>query len=146
MPEASPRGTYLVIAEALRGSVAEGDRVELPSEAALMRTYQVSRNTIRRALRMLQAEGLVSPVPGAGWRVSSNPIRPLIDRITDLINEDSLAVGDPFLSEAKLCDRFDASRSAVRRALAQMEGAGMLETRHGKGRTIRSLPATPEQP
>ncbi|MFI9356617.1 GntR family transcriptional regulator [Streptomyces lydicus] len=55
-----------------------------------MRADQVSRNTIRRALRVLQTEGLVNPVPGAGWRVSSNPIRPLVDRITDLINEDSL--------------------------------------------------------
>ncbi|MEE1815225.1 winged helix-turn-helix domain-containing protein [Streptomyces sp. SP18ES09] len=146
MPEASPRGTYLLIAEALRQGINEAGGADLPSEAALMREHKVSRNTIRRALRVLQTEGLVSSVPGAGWRASSKPLRPLIDRIIDLIDEDSLAVGDAFPSEAKLCERLDASRSAVRRALAQMEGTGMLDTRHGKGRTLRSLPASPEEP
>ncbi|MFF0484127.1 GntR family transcriptional regulator [Streptomyces sp. NPDC004435] len=145
MPEASPRGTYLLIADALRRDIEERpDGDALPSEAALMRTHDVSRNTIRRALKTLEAEKLVTSVPGAGWRVSSKPIRPLINRMTDLIAEGSLAVGDAYPSESKLCERFGASRTAVRHALAQMEGTGLLATVHGKGRTVRALPTNPK--
>ncbi|MEV8589432.1 GntR family transcriptional regulator [Streptomyces sp. NPDC051180] len=147
MSEVSPRGTYLLIAEALRKGIEEGEwSGALPSEAELMQAYSVSRNTIRRALQTLQGANLISPVPGAGWHVTSEPILPLIDRVAQLITEDSLAVGDVFPSEAALCERLRASRSAVRRALAQMEGAGMLEAKHGKGRTVRALPASPERP
>ncbi|MET8505448.1 winged helix-turn-helix domain-containing protein [Streptomyces sp. NPDC004787] len=146
MPEASPRGTYLLIADALRKDIeAAADGDALPSEAALMRTHDVSRNTIRRALKTLEAEKLIASVPGAGWRVSSKPIRPLVDRMTDLIAEDALAVGDAYPPESKLCERFGASRTAVRHALAQMEGTGLLATVHGKGRTVRALPTNLEK-
>ncbi|MGC0412117.1 DNA-binding FadR family transcriptional regulator [Streptomyces sp. SAI-195] len=53
--------------------------------------------------------------------------------MTDLIEEGLLFVGDPYPFEAKLCERFGASRTAVRRVLAQMEGNGLLATVHGKG-------------
>ncbi len=66
--------------------------------------------------------------------------------MTDVIAEDSLSVGDTYPSEAKLCERFGASRTAVRRVLAQMEGNGLLATVHGKGRTVRSLPADTVRP
>ncbi|MGW2837138.1 GntR family transcriptional regulator [Streptomyces sp. NPDC001493] len=142
----SPRGTYLLIAHALRKHVEKApDGDALPSEAALMRTHDVSRNTIRRALKTLEAEKLVTSVPGAGWHVSSKPIRPLIDRMTDLIADEALAVGDAYPSESKLCERFSASRTAVRHALAQMEGTGLLATVHGKGRTVRALPTNKEK-
>ncbi|MFJ9807128.1 GntR family transcriptional regulator [Streptomyces sp. NPDC101158] len=146
MPEASPRGTYLLIADALRKDVAERpEGGPLPSEAALMSVHKVSRNTIRRALKALEAEKLIASVPGAGWRVSGTAIRPLVDRMTDVITEDSLAVGDAYPSESRLVERFGASRTAVRRALAQMEGTGLLATIHGKGRTVRALPADLEE-
>ncbi|WP_206791982.1 FadR/GntR family transcriptional regulator [Amycolatopsis sp. MtRt-6] len=38
----------------------------LPSEAELSREFQVSRSTVREALRVLVSEGLISKVPGAG--------------------------------------------------------------------------------
>ncbi|MET8969186.1 GntR family transcriptional regulator [Streptomyces hydrogenans] len=147
MPEASPRGTYLLIADALRKDIEEvSDGEALPSEAALMRAHDVSRNTIRRALKALEAEKLISSVPGVGWRRSAKPVRPLVDRMTDLIREDALTVGDAYPSESKLCARFEVSRTAIRRALAQMEGNGLLATVHGKGRTVCSLPNDREEP
>ncbi|MFE2236108.1 GntR family transcriptional regulator [Streptomyces sp. NPDC059442] len=144
MADPSPRGTYLVIATSIRTAIDDGTIGEaLPSEAALMRSQNVSRNTIRRALRALEADGVVESSPGIGWRVASNTDRrPLIDRITDVMAEDSLGVGDAFPSESKLCERFGVSRTAVRRALAQLEGTGLLNTVHGKGRTVRALPAS----
>ncbi|MFF3815478.1 GntR family transcriptional regulator [Streptomyces bluensis] len=142
MPEASPRGTYLVIAEALRNEIKEGQGVDaLPSEADLMRSHGVGRNTVRRALKVLEADGVVQSAPGIGWRVTrGGDRRTLAERMTDVITEDSLSVGDGYPSEAKLCERFGASRTAVRRVLAQMEGNGLLTTVHGKGRTVRALP------
>ncbi|WTP57644.1 GntR family transcriptional regulator [Streptomyces phaeochromogenes] len=145
MSEASPRGTYLVIAEALRKEIEEGE--PLPSEADLMLSHSVSRNTIRRALKALEADGVVESAPGIGWRPArSGDRRSLAERMTDVIAEDSLSVGAAYPSEAKLCERFGASRTAVRRVLAQMEGNGLLATVHGKGRTVRALPTPTVRP
>ncbi|WP_405916105.1 GntR family transcriptional regulator [Streptomyces sp. NBC_00728] len=148
MSEASPRGTYLVIAEALRSEIEEREGIDaLPSEADLMSSHGVARNTIRRALKILEADGVVESAPGIGWRVArGGDRRSLADRMADVIAEDSLAVGDTYPSEVKLCERFGASRTAVRRVLAQMEGNGLLATVHGKGRTVRALPTPTVQP
>ncbi|MEU9947357.1 winged helix-turn-helix domain-containing protein [Streptomyces sp. NPDC047939] len=147
MPEASPRGTYLLIADVLRREIEHGQLKSstLPSEAALMQAHDVSRNTIRRALKTLESERLITSVPGAGWRVSKAPIPPLVERLAAVITEDSLAVGDRYPSEAKLCERFGVSRTAIRHALAQMGGTGLLATVHGKGRTVRALPAAQKE-
>ncbi|MEU9198702.1 winged helix-turn-helix domain-containing protein [Streptomyces sp. NPDC048332] len=147
MSEASPRGTYLLIADVLRKEIGQGQLKggTLPSEAALMRTHDVSRNTIRRALKTLESERLITSVQGAGWRVSRAPIPPLVERLVAVIEEDSLAVGDRYPSEANLCERFGVSRTAVRHALAQMGGTGLLATVHGKGRTVRALPAAQKE-
>lgn len=106
MPEASPRGTYLVIAEALRTEIGEGKRNNtLPSEAYLMRSHPVSRNTIRRALKVLEADGLVESAPGIGWRVAQGEDRrSLTERMTGVIAEDSLSV---------LCDRSPVHSESV---------------------------------
>ncbi|WP_369190214.1 GntR family transcriptional regulator [Streptomyces sp. R08] len=148
MPEASPRGTYLVISEALRKRIgADATADVLPSEADLMAEHGVSRNTIRRALKVLESEGVLESAPGIGWRiVRGGDRRSLGERMADLITEDSLLVGDTYPSEAKLCERFGVSRTAVRRVLAQMEGNGLLATIHGKGRTVRDLPTPAVRP
>ncbi|XUL91092.1 GntR family transcriptional regulator [Streptomyces galilaeus] len=147
MPQASPRGTYLQVAEALRQEIESGDADAVPSEAALMGIHGVSRNTVRRALKVLEADGVVQSAPGIGWLVvHGGDRRSLAERMTDLIAEDSLSTGDAYPSEAKLCERFGSSRTAVRRVLAQMEGSGLLVTVHGKGRTVRALPTAPVQP
>lgn len=148
MSEASPRGTYMLIAEALRNGIVEGEIVDaLPSEADLVRSHAVGRNTIRRALKLLEADGLLESAPGVGWRVARGGVRrSLVECMTDVIAQDSLAIGDTYPSEAKLCERFGVSRTAVRRALAQMEGTGLLDTVHGKGRTVRALPAPTRRP
>ncbi|GHA41372.1 hypothetical protein GCM10010391_26900 [Streptomyces anthocyanicus] len=146
--EASPRGTYLVISERLRERIGADENAEvLPSEADLMREHGVGRNTVRRALKILEAEGVLQSAPGIGWRiVRGGDRRSLAERMSDLIAEESLSVGDPYPSESQLCNRFGASRTAVRRVLAQMEGNGLLATVHGKGRTVRALPAPAARP
>ncbi|MFE1380550.1 GntR family transcriptional regulator [Streptomyces sp. NPDC058740] len=146
--QAAPRGAYLSIAALIRERVGAGIYDGgVPSEADLVSELAVSRNTIRRALKVLAEEGLIVSRPGSGWRLARGDSgRPLLQRLVDVIAEDGLAVGDPYPSESNLCDRFASSRTAVRRALAQMEGKGLLDTVHGKGRMVRALPGSVGQP
>ncbi|MGO4759236.1 winged helix-turn-helix domain-containing protein, partial [Streptomyces sp. 2MCAF27] len=67
VPQGSPRGTYLEVSGALRERIRKGEITEsLPSQAALMSEYSVSRSTIERALAALKAEGVIESVQGAG--------------------------------------------------------------------------------
>lgn len=142
MPQASPRGTYLQVSESLRQKIDAGEITEaLPSQAALMSTYDVSRSTIERALGALKADGVIESVQGAGWYVAgSGDRRPLVERVTDLLRADGVKVGDRFPTEKELCERFGASRTAVRSAIAQMEGQGLIGKGAARGREVRALP------
>ncbi|MFG2750059.1 GntR family transcriptional regulator [Streptomyces xanthophaeus] len=146
MPQASPRGTYLQIFESLRQKIEKGGISEqLPSEAELMRTYGVGRTTVGRALRALKAEGVIESVQGAGWYVAgTGDRRPLVERVTDLLRADDVAVGSAFPSENELCMTFGVSRTAVRTAIAQLEGQGLIEMGPGRRRQIRALPVSPD--
>lgn len=141
MPERSPRGTYLRIADAIETEIS-GDStvVSLPSEARLMEKYGVGRTTVRRALDSLAVKGLVESRPGAGWVVvGAEPKPPVLDQLTALVRQ--LEIGADFPSEKELTETTGAARGTVRRALAQLEGAGLLEVRPGKGRRVCALPS-----
>lgn len=63
---------YLEIFELIRAEIRAGTfevGALLPSEARLCARFDVSRYTVREALRRLQTEGMVSPTQGAGSRV-----------------------------------------------------------------------------
>ena len=63
---------YAEILHVLRGEISSGAfpiGATLPSEAELCARFDVSRFTIREALRRLQADGMVRRVQGAGSRV-----------------------------------------------------------------------------
>ncbi|MFC5719873.1 GntR family transcriptional regulator [Streptomyces gamaensis] len=142
MSAPNPRGTYLRIANALRhGLDAKVGQRGLPSEADLMREYGVSRTTVRRALHVLAAEGLIESRPGIGWTVRvGTGMPPLVDRVRAELAAGGFKVGGVFHSESSLCERFGVSRSALRKALGQLEGEGFLESVHGKGRIVKALP------
>lgn len=78
-PGPQPRPKHQVIADDLRGLIdsgelAPGDR--LPAEKELAARYSVARETVRKALAVLQAEGLTTVRKGAGVRVREfQPIR-----------------------------------------------------------------------
>ncbi|WP_374776680.1 GntR family transcriptional regulator [Streptomyces sp. NBC_01310] len=142
MPNPSPRGTYLTISEALRQEIEKGKISEgLPSESELMRTYRVGRTTIGRALKALKADGVIESVQGAGWYVAgTGDRRPLVERVTDLLRAEGTAAGDTFPSESELCETFGVSRTAVRTAIAQLEGRGLIAMGPGRRRQVRALP------
>ncbi|WP_067829694.1 GntR family transcriptional regulator [Actinomadura kijaniata] len=147
-------GVYLRITAVLRqrlsdGTYAPGTR--LPSEAALCGEFKVSRNTVRRALVALETDGLISVVNGVGRFVpdpeatEQGKQRPKHERIAaDLcaqINNGTLAPGDALPSEARISKRYGVTRFTARQAFAVLEGDGLVETMHGKGRFV--LPRRP---
>jgi len=87
----SGHAPYTRVKDFLKDGLASGRWVpgdQMPSEAELVQQFQVSRMTVGRALRELQAEGLVTRVQGVGSfaahlsRVSSTlTIRDLHDEI-----------------------------------------------------------------
>ncbi|KOV27116.1 DNA-binding protein [Streptomyces sp. XY413] len=130
------------ISESLRQKIEKGKISEgLPSEAELMRTYGVGRTTIGRALKALKADGVIESVQGAGWYVTgTGDRRPLVERVIDLLRAEGAAVGDVFPSESELCATFGVSRTAVRSAIAQMEGKGFIGMGPSRRRQVRALP------
>ena len=150
--QASPRGTFLKIADALRSDIeAAPEAVELPALAEVMERFGVSRGLALRAFGVLRSDGLAEPVPGGRWRVirggQSAGRRSLTEQICDvMLTDDSVAVGKPFLSASKLAERLGVARPTVAKALAELEAAGLLsESRQGKARTVLALPGGEER-
>lgn len=71
-----PLALYQKISEDLLQKISAGTLpvgTLLPTEMALMETYQTSRNTVRMALQQLQARGLISRRRNRGTRVEALP-------------------------------------------------------------------------
>jgi GntR family histidine utilization transcriptional repressor len=68
-PPSRPQAPYARVKRALKEALAAGQYPagsQMPSEAELVARFGVSRMTVNRALRELQAEGLVERVQGVG--------------------------------------------------------------------------------
>ena len=80
------------IAGALRGAISRGDYPPgtiVPKETELMAAYGAGRETVRRAIIQLTAEGLVEPVRRRGTVVRARPARKPITR-SRLVYRDEL--------------------------------------------------------
>ncbi len=74
----SRNGSYSAVAQALKQRLDSGELVagqKLPSERSLAEELDVNRRTLRRALDLLQREGLLEPAGARGSRVALNPAR-----------------------------------------------------------------------
>jgi DNA-binding GntR family transcriptional regulator len=148
-PRATAWGAYKAIAEALRARITDGEfppGTLLPSEATLCAEYAVARNTLRRALDQLAEDELLVVQPGRGRVVaspgeqaaSSGPqYRRIADDLRARITSGELRPGDALPSESALVERYGVARGTARQALAELEGAGLAEAVHGKGRYVR---------
>lgn len=67
----------------------------------------------------------------------------IAQQIMEEIRSGAFSVGDPMPSEAELCARFEASRSAVRGALAILQKLGVIERKQGAATRIRATEAAP---
>jgi DNA-binding GntR family transcriptional regulator len=117
-----------------------------PPEAALCEQYKVSRNTLRRALDELATEGLLAAQAGRGRIVlgddaaelSPGPqYRSIAVELRAQIKSGELLPGAALPSESALAERYGVARGTARHALAELEGAGLVESVHGKGRYVR---------
>jgi DNA-binding GntR family transcriptional regulator len=75
-PQSDPRA-YIRLAAFIRdqiacGALAPGGR--LPSIAVLRRQHSHSRQTVSKAMRILEGEGLIYRVPGLGYYISQRVV------------------------------------------------------------------------
>ena len=63
------------------------------------------------------------------------------EQIWSLISQGTLQPGSKLPSEKELLDQFEVSRPALREALHELIGEGILEMRHGQGTFVRELTA-----
>mgnify|MGYP001330068640 CR=1 FL=1 len=75
---------------------------------------------------------------------SFSPIRAIlryesiVDQIMDLIKSGALRVGDKFPTERALAEKWQVSRPVLREAFRVLESQGVVKSRHGAGRFLRS--------
>jgi DNA-binding GntR family transcriptional regulator len=128
----------------LTGELASG--VLLPSESELARVAGTKRYSIRKALLLLQNEGLIEPVAGRGWAVVDQKTggsgllpryRQIADELRVAMETGQLTPGSALPSETELIAAHGVSRATVRRALASLESDGLISTHPGKGRYVR---------
>jgi len=76
------RPQYELVRRRLASDIASGSLAAgalLPSEVDLASRFQVSRVTVRRALALLKADGLVGSRQGYGWFVGRSPVIQSLD-------------------------------------------------------------------
>ena len=155
-PRATAWGAYKSIAATLRQRIVRGEfepGALLPSEADLSAEYDVSRNTLRRALTELEEERLIAVLPGRG-RVVAEPGNPrsssqsaepsyrlIAADLRSRIESGELAPGDLLPSEAELTSRYGVSRGTTRQALLELQAAGLIDAVQGKGRFVKARPS-----
>jgi DNA-binding GntR family transcriptional regulator len=145
----SGRRVFPLIADRLRMRITSGRYPAggyLPSEAELCAEFRVARNTVRRALGVLEEDGLIATIPSKGRLVRHRddpalavPYRyaAIAAELRDRIRSGVLAVGAMLPSETELRRRHGASRNTVRQAFTLLEREGLIITKQGKGRFVR---------
>ena len=76
------------------GKFKAGD--QLPSERELAETFQVSRTSVREAIRALETQGLIISRTGMGNFIADLPIESLVAPLAKLLIEEKTALADIF--------------------------------------------------
>ncbi|MCA2001166.1 MAG: FadR family transcriptional regulator [Chloroflexi bacterium] len=77
-------------------------------------------------------------------RKSQKPVyNAVVEHVTNLIKQGDLQPGDPLLSERELCERFNVSRTSVRKALAILSGMGLVEVTPRSGARVAQANSQP---
>ncbi|WP_275419330.1 GntR family transcriptional regulator [Acrocarpospora phusangensis] len=138
---------YPKVAARLRSRIASGHYAAgelLPAEGALCTEFRISRNTVRRALANVEAEGLVITIPSKGRMVRATDqltrepylYMALAKALREEITTGVLAPGAAMPSEDALQRRFNVSRATTRSALQQLQREGVVVVGHGKRRFV----------
>lgn len=143
---------YPQIAERIRQRISEGlyrAGSYLPSEAVLSAEFRVARNTLRRALALLENERLIATIATKGRIVLGRDAPGFnLERevayvsiaadLREQITRGELAAGGRLPGELVLARRYGASRNTVRQALSLLVAEGLIVVIRGKGRFVRS--------
>lgn len=100
------------------GKFKAGD--QLPSERELAETFQVSRTSVREAIRALETQGLVISRTGMGNFVADLPVESLVAPLAKLLIEGKDALADVF-ELRKLIEPHIASLAAERATARDIE-------------------------
>ena len=76
------------------GALKPGDR--LPPERELALQLDVSRASVREAMRLLDVKGLVVIRPGAGTFITEDAIEAIVQAFSSLLDDDTGAARDVF--------------------------------------------------
>ena len=142
MPQRTERGTYLRIAESVRQDIASGRITsKLPPKSELEKEHGVAHGVIDRAIAHLKKEGVIETVPGRGAYVAGSvDLRPLEERLRELLRSGGYKVGDEFPTENALVEQFDSSKMTLRPALAKLEAQGFLGWGPTRRRVVLAIP------
>ncbi|MFC0037290.1 GntR family transcriptional regulator [Actinomadura rayongensis] len=129
------------------GEVPAGGRVGTAGEVADQ--FGVSPGTATRALVLLAAEGLVTPVHGQAWfagdlGAEANRTAAVAGRLRAAIAQGRFPVGRRLPGELTLAEEHGVARVTVRRALAVLEAEGLIENRPGRGRHVLAATVSDE--
>ncbi len=136
---------YKSIAAKLAQRIADGvylPGTELPSTSELRIEFEVADGTIRRALDRLDDLGLTAGGQGRRRRVvetgssDGSPRDRVLDEIRTAIGSGRYSPGSALPPETALAAAFNASRYAVREALAELERSGEIINRPGRRRQV----------
>src|SRR5262245_4859794 len=100
------------------GKLKAGD--QLPSERELAETFQVSRASVREALRALETHGLIISRTGMGNFIADLPVESLVAPLAKLLTEEKNALADIF-ELRKLIEPQIASMAAERATVSDIE-------------------------
>jgi GntR family transcriptional regulator len=135
----SDRPVYRQIADQLRDAIARGEfppGAKLPSERVLMERYQTSRVTVRQAIAVLGAEGLINVEHGRGVFVRTRP--PLRRLGRERLGRSEREAGKgAFLSDALAAGREASAEVEVVRGSAPADVAERLHLSEGELVLIR---------
>ncbi len=95
----------------LSGKIKQG--VKLPTELELMKRFQVSRISVRAALRSLEAVGLVKIKHGSGVFVAELDSKPLTESLFSMLRIKNTTIAE--LSEARMIFEPSMARLAAER-------------------------------
>ena len=125
----------------------------LPSEADLSAEYGVARSTVRRALTELEAERLITVLPGrgrvvaeseqprSGSRIAEPSYRVIAADLRGKIEGGELAPGGQLPSEAEMASLYGVSRGTARQAFLELQAAGLIDAVQGRGRFVKEAPS-----
>ncbi|MDC7227656.1 MAG: GntR family transcriptional regulator [Spirochaetales bacterium] len=73
--------------------------------------------------------------------INKDPIyQQLNNELRELLSGDQFKVGDKFLTERTICDRYDVSRTTANKALSNLVSEGLLKFKKGVGTFIQEKP------